>query len=97
MMKNNAIIAAAIAATLSLSVTVPMTTHAAGKEKCYGVAEAGQNDCANLAGTHSCAAQSKVDNDPGDWKLVPAGTCIDLGGYSKEQAKALLSNSPSAF
>ena len=40
MMKNNAIIAAAIAATLSLSVTVPMTTHAAGKEKCYGVAEA---------------------------------------------------------
>lgn len=97
MMKNNAIIAAAIAATVSLSVTVPMSAHAAGKEKCYGVAKAGQNDCANLAGTHSCAAQSKVDNDPGEWKLVPAGTCTDLGGYSKEQAKALLSNSPAAL
>lgn len=93
-MKNNAIIAAAIAATVSMSVSVPMNAYAASKEKCYGVAKAGQNDCANLAGTHSCAAQSKVDNDPGEWKLVPAGTCTDLGGFSKEDAKTLLSQMP---
>lgn len=96
-MKNNAIIAAAIAATVSISVTAPINAYAASKEKCYGVAKAGQNDCANLAGTHSCAAQSKVDNDPGEWKLVPAGTCTDLGGFSKEEAKALVSDSQAAL
>ncbi|HIC47021.1 MAG TPA: DUF2282 domain-containing protein [Methylophaga aminisulfidivorans] len=91
-MKNNAIIAAAIAATVSLGVTAPINAYAASKEKCYGVTKAGQNDCANLAGTHSCAAQSKTDNDPGEWKLVPAGTCTDLGGLSKDEAKKLLTN-----
>lgn len=95
-MNNNAIIAAAIAATVTLSLTSPMSAYAASKEKCYGVAKAGQNDCANLAGTHSCAAQSKTDNDPGEWKLVPAGTCMDLGGLSKAEAKAALSNKVSA-
>jgi uncharacterized membrane protein len=85
-MKNNAIIAAAIAATITGSTMIPTHAVAASKEKCYGVAKAGQNDCANLAGTHSCAAQSKVDNDPGEWKLVPAGTCNDLGGLSKAKA-----------
>jgi len=87
MMKNNAIIAAAIAATVSTSALMPTHAYAASKEKCYGVAKAGQNDCTNLAGTHSCAAQSKIDNDPGEWKLVPAGTCEDLGGLSKAEAK----------
>jgi len=97
-MKNKAIIAAAVAAaTVSLSFTAPMSAHAASKEKCYGVAKAGQNDCANLAGTHSCAAQSKVDNDPGEWKLVPAGTCTDLGGLTKAEAKALLDKVPAAL
>lgn len=60
---------------------------AAGKEKCYGIAAAGQNDCGNLAGTHSCAGQSSVDNDPGEWKLVAKGTCVSLGGMLKDDAK----------
>jgi uncharacterized membrane protein len=58
------------------------------KEKCYGIAKAGQNDCANLAGTHSCAGQSKVDGDPGEWKYVAKGTCKDLKGMTAEEAKA---------
>jgi uncharacterized membrane protein len=58
------------------------------KEKCYGVAKAGQNDCGNLSGTHSCAGQSKVDNDPGEWKYVAKGTCKDMKGMSAAQAKA---------
>lgn len=86
-MKNNVIIAAAISATISGSALIPSQAYAASKEKCYGVAKAGQNDCANLAGTHSCAGQSKVDRDPGEWKLVPAGTCSNLGGLSKIEAK----------
>ena len=50
------------------------------KEKCYGISKAGQNDCANAAGTHACSGQSKKDNDPGDWKYVAKGTCEKMGG-----------------
>ncbi len=56
----------------------------AEKEKCYGVVEAGKNDCANAAGTHSCAGQAKVDGDPGEWVLVPKGLCDKLVGGSTE-------------
>ncbi len=44
------------------------------KEKCYGVALKGKNDCAAGAGT-TCAGTSKVDYQGNAWKLVPAGTC----------------------
>lgn len=49
----------------------------AGQEKCYGIAKAGQNDCAAGAGT-SCAGSSKVDYQGNAWKLVPAGTCSHI-------------------
>lgn len=48
--------------------------HAAGKEKCYGISLAGQNDCAAGAGT-TCAGTSKVDFQGNAWKLVPKGSC----------------------
>lgn len=57
------------------------------KEKCYGIAKAGQNDCANLAGTHSCAGQSKLDMDAGEWKYVAKGSCKTAGGLSADEAK----------
>jgi uncharacterized membrane protein len=50
------------------------------KDKCFGVAKAGQNDCGSNKSKHSCAGQSKVDNDPNDFKLVAAGTCEKMGG-----------------
>jgi uncharacterized membrane protein len=43
-------------------------------EKCYGIAKAGENDCASSAG-NSCAGTSKVDYDGLAWKLVKKGTC----------------------
>ena len=46
-------------------------------EQCYGVALAGQNDCAAGAGT-SCAGTSKVDYQGDAWKLVPQGTCLTM-------------------
>lgn len=88
-MKHKLVISAALTAALA-AATVSSVAVAADKEKCYGVAKAGQNDCGNIQGTHSCAGQAEVDNDPGEWKLVDAGTCKDLGGYSKEEAKKLL-------
>ena len=50
------------------------------KEKCFGVAKAGQNDCGIKFSKHSCAGESKVDNDPNDFKLVPKGSCVTMGG-----------------
>ncbi|GAB1257215.1 DUF2282 domain-containing protein [Aurantivibrio plasticivorans] len=85
MTSKQRIASAALALALTTLATAPV--QAAGKEKCYGIAEAGQNDCGNLAGTHSCAGQSTVDNDPGEWKLVAKGTCENIGGMLKAEAK----------
>lgn len=46
-------------------------------EKCFGVALAGENDCAAGAGT-TCAGTSTVDFQGNAWTLVPAGTCTDI-------------------
>ncbi len=51
-----------------------------GKEKCFGIAKAGENDCAAVDGSHSCAGHAAKDNDPNEWKLVDEGTCADMGG-----------------
>ena len=48
------------------------------KEKCYGIAKAGQNDCGTAR--HSCAGKAAKDNAPDEWKYVPKGTCEKLGG-----------------
>ena len=50
------------------------------KEKCYGIAKAGANDCASATGAHSCAGTATKDNDKGDWKYVDKGTCDKMGG-----------------
>lgn len=53
-------------------------TQADAAEQCYGIAKAGQNDCASAQ--HACNGQSTVDFAPTDFKLVPNGTCLTLGG-----------------
>jgi uncharacterized membrane protein len=88
---NQRAMIAATAATL-MSLTLMATPVAAQeKEKCFGIAKAGQNDCANLSGSHSCAGQSKLDMDKGEWKYVAKGTCTDMKGLSMEAAKKLKS------
>jgi uncharacterized membrane protein len=77
---KNLALAAAVGSLMSMGVT---STAFAGdakadKEKCYGVAKAGKNDCA--ANGHSCAGQAKMDNDPTEWKYVPKGECEKMGG-----------------
>jgi uncharacterized membrane protein len=54
----------------------------AGKEKCYGIALSGQNDCAAGPGT-TCAGTSTMDYQGNAWKAVPAGTCttMDVNGH----------------
>ena len=46
-------------------------------EKCYGVAKAGQNDCAAGPGT-SCSGTSTRDYQGNAWKLVEKGTCESI-------------------
>lgn len=87
-MNPRTMITTAAASLMSLALlSSPALAQNAAKEKCFGIAKAGQNDCANLAGTHSCAGQAKVDNDKGEWKYVAAGTCKTMGGMSMDEAK----------
>jgi uncharacterized membrane protein len=49
----------------------------AHKEKCYGVALKGQNDCAAGRGT-TCQGTSTVDFQGNSWKFVQRGTCESI-------------------
>lgn len=49
----------------------------AGKERCYGVAKAGQNECMSGPGT-SCAGTARKDYDGKAWKEVAKGTCVTI-------------------
>ncbi|MEK7736286.1 MAG: DUF2282 domain-containing protein [Pseudomonadota bacterium] len=53
---------------------------AAAKEKCFGISEAGKNDCGGTSSKHACAGQSKVSKDPDAFKFVAKGTCEKMGG-----------------
>jgi uncharacterized membrane protein len=73
--------AASIALGLAAGAAHAADAHAAAArpamEKCYGIARAGQNDCAAGAGT-SCAGTQKTDYQGNSWKLVKAGTCTAI-------------------
>jgi uncharacterized membrane protein len=47
------------------------------REKCYGVALAGENDCAAGPGT-TCAGSSTKDFQGNAWTYAPEGTCIHI-------------------
>jgi uncharacterized membrane protein len=90
-MNQRLIASSALASVLALgllSTASAADDKAGGKEKCYGIAKAGQNDCANLSGTHSCAGQNKADMGADEWKYVAKGTCAKLGGKTAEEAKS---------
>ncbi len=67
--------AVALALALGAAFTVlPAAAQAAEKDKCFGVALKGKNDCKAGAGT-TCAGTSKIDFQGNAWSLVPKGTC----------------------
>jgi len=79
-----AVLAGAVATALaSLATAAPLTkaeadaATAAGKQKCYGVALKGQNDCAAGPGT-TCQGTSTVDFQGNAWKFVQGGTCSTI-------------------
>ncbi|WGG49267.1 DUF2282 domain-containing protein [Rugamonas sp. DEMB1] len=89
MNKRQALIAAALATVCAATVgsAAAAASASAEKEKCFGIAKAGQNDCAAANGAHSCAGQSKTDNGAAEWKYVAKGTCEKAGGKTSAPAK----------
>lgn len=76
---ENRMTAATLALALGTALAVTSTASvaqekAADKEKCFGVALKGKNDCAAGSGT-TCAGTSKVDHQGNAWVFVPKGTC----------------------
>ena len=91
-MNQRLIVSSALASVLALGLvnTAAAADAAAAKEKCYGVAKAGKNDCANLSGSHSCAGQATSDLSPAEWNYVAKGTCKDMKGLTVDEAKQKL-------
>jgi uncharacterized membrane protein len=69
-------LASLLTAVATTSVAADMGK-SADKEKCYGVAMKGKNECKAGAGT-TCAGTSKVDYQGDAWTLVAKGTCETL-------------------
>ena len=81
MKKNNIAAATAISGIIALGASMIATPALAGdKEKCYGVASAGHNDCATK--NSSCAGTAKMDNQGDAFIAVPKGLCSKLSGGS---------------
>ncbi|MBB3259316.1 putative membrane protein [Paraburkholderia bannensis] len=81
---NAALLVGAVASLLaSAAHAAPLTQAeasaaiAAHKEKCYGVALKGQNDCAAGPGT-TCQGTSAMDFQGNSWKFVQGGTCTSI-------------------
>jgi uncharacterized membrane protein len=81
MSPNNKLLQSAVAGVLALGAAQAVCAEDAKsqpKEKCYGIAKAGQNDCGTAR--HSCAGKAARDNAADEWKYVPKGTCEKMGG-----------------
>ncbi len=74
---NAAALAAAVTMAVGAAALLSGPAAAQEKEKCFGVAMAGKNDCAAGAGT-TCAGTSKVDYQGNSWKYVAKGTCLTM-------------------
>ena len=70
-------LALAASVTTGLAASPAVAQKKPAMEKCYGVAKAGENDCAAGPGT-SCAGTSTRDYQGNAWKLVPKGSCVKI-------------------
>lgn len=92
MNKQTTAISLALAFGAALAVaTSPVSAQDKGveKEKCFGVALKGKNDCKAGAGT-SCAGTSKIDHQGNSWSFVPKGTCEKTASSTSQTGKGQL-------
>jgi uncharacterized membrane protein len=79
----NTLIAGAFAVSMAgITGNAHAADDGADKEKCYGIAKAGQNDCAAADKSHSCAAHAMSSGAPGDFVILPKGVCAKINGGS---------------
>lgn len=89
---TSATLACALGAALTMASTAG---HAADdkakmdKEKCYGVAMKGKNDCAAGPGT-TCAGTSKTDYQANAWSYVPKGSCEKTASKTSPNGMGML-------
>ena len=85
MKSQKLLLATAISGAIALgSLTLSTVANADEKEKCYGVAKAGHNDCQTA--NSSCAGTSTMDDQGDAFVLLPKGLCGKLTGGSLESA-----------
>jgi len=82
---NKFLLSAALAGVMTAGVALSANAAEdkmvdAAKDKCYGIAKAGKNDCKSANGSHSCAGHATADNGADEWKFVAKGTCEKEGG-----------------
>lgn len=78
---HKAMATSALVAALSLAAAGGVFAQAkVGMEECYGIAKAGQNDCAVESIGSTCAGTSNVDRQAEAYLLVPKGTCAKIAG-----------------
>ncbi|KAI3607186.1 hypothetical protein D8I24_1336 [Cupriavidus necator H850] len=87
---NALVIASALAA---VGLAIRQNTHllasssahfALDRERCFGVARAGKNDCGTAL--HACAGRARYDAAADEWLMLPAGTCTRIAGGSLKSA-----------
>lgn len=84
-MLNLSLAASALIAMAATAAATPAAAAPGAKEKCFGIALKGKNDCAAGPGT-SCAGTSTTDYQGNAWKYVAKGSCEKLGGTLTKHA-----------
>jgi len=79
------LLASAMAMAISMAAAEKAGA-AEDKEKCYGIAKAGKNDCVTAGG--SCAGSAKKDNQADAYLILPKGTCEKIVGASLSPKKS---------
>lgn len=82
-MKNPYLYSALVSAVSISIAQAESNPSESDRERCYGVAKAGDNECAgtNANGEkQSCPGWSEKDNDPYAWSYVPKGKCLHMRG-----------------
>lgn len=83
-LQKSLMIAAATAAIAGYALTATAgDDKAGGKEKCYGIAKAGKNDCGGAGA--SCAGSAKADGQ--GFIALPKGLCERLAHGSLTEPK----------
>lgn len=80
-MRKATLVSSVVAAALAATAAQAAEMHKASMDKCYGIAKAGENNCAT--GAHSCAGMATKDKDGQDFRDVPKGTCEQMKGSLK--------------